>query len=611
MILNIEEDKMGKTIKKLILAFVLFASYSVIFGSTPTSITTTANPANATAYDFVTFTIDYANVGGAVINNYMIWDSIPLGFTFNEASANAAYAGSTVTWTLGTLNPGDTGTAYVVCQNMSGCLGGTNVWADAADSEGAASSISVSVPSCTFTPTITRTRTPTPLPTVIATDTPVNPTSITKTANPSNVTAMFGAQQVTYTIAYQNNTAADISGYSIWDTLPLGYVYNSSSAGGVNSLGVVTWNIGTLYAGVSGTVQVVAAPFLSFGPVMVNYANDSMGADSNAAVNQPSPTFSATVTLSTTQAATQTITQTVTQTTTQAATQTITQTVTQTTTQAATQASTQTITQTATLTITKTFTQTTTQAATLTITQTITQTMYFTSTSTVTPSFTPTIGMSGTFTFTQTQIPTATLTPTVTITWATAAVNVTVSHNPGTSWYINIDVNSSTPLASDPVVTVISPDGITQHTYTASLVQGTSIYQVKFLSDKGFADIGSISVSYIDMNGISGMTTTYTKVSTLGLKQWKVYKNVINPDKGEKCRVVFICGNGNLKVKVYNAGGIIIKELFNGKNDGKNNLCETQWDGTNTDGKKVASGVYIINLDTPDYSTNIKTAVIR
>jgi uncharacterized repeat protein (TIGR01451 family) len=585
MILNIEEDKMGKTIKKFILAFVLFASYSVIFGSTPTSITTTANPANVTAYGFVTFIIDYANVGGAVINNYMIWDSIPLGFTFNGASANAAYAGSTVTWTLGTLNPGDTGTAYVVCENMSGCLGGINVSADAADSEGAASSISVSVPSCTFTTTITGT--PTPLQTVIATDTPVNPTSITKTANPSNVTAMFGAQQVTYTIAYQNNTAADISGYSIWDTLPLGYVYNSSSAGGVNSLGVVTWNIGTLYAGVSGTVQVVAAPFLSFGPVMVNYANDSMGAASNAAVNQPSPTFSATVTPAATQVATQ------------VATQTITQTVTQTTTQAAT------------LTFTKTVTQTTTQAITLTITQTITQTMYFTSTSTATPSFTPTIGMSGTFTFTQTQIPTATLTPTVTITWATAVVNVTVSHNPGTSWYINIDVNSSTPLASDPVVTVISPDGITQHTYTASLVQGTSIYQVKFLSDKGFADIGSISVSYIDMNGISGMTTTYTKVSTLGLKQWKVYKNVINPDKGEKCRVVFICGNGNLKVKVYNAGGSIIKELFNGKNDGKNNLCETQWDGTNTDGKKVASGVYIINLDTPDYSTNIKTAVIR
>lgn len=128
------------------------------------------------------------------------------------------------------------------------------------------------------------------------------PTSITKIADPSSISSMLGNEPVTYTIVYENKTFFDINDYQIWDSLPAGYKYVSSSDGGTvsgnfNSGYVVNWNIGILAAvGVSSTVSVVVSPWLSYGPVSSNFAVDSEGAISTAIVNQPSPTGTPTCT---------------------------------------------------------------------------------------------------------------------------------------------------------------------------------------------------------------------------------------------------------------------------------------------------------------------------
>ena len=76
-------------------------------------------------------------------------------------------------------------------------------------------------------------------------------------------TAATGSN-ITYTITYGNTGAAAANGVVIRDPVPAGTTFVSATAGGTNVAGVVTWNIGTVNAGVTGqtvsfTVNVTAA----------------------------------------------------------------------------------------------------------------------------------------------------------------------------------------------------------------------------------------------------------------------------------------------------------------------------------------------------------------
>lgn len=59
---------------------------------------------------------------------------------------------------------------------------------------------------------------------------------------------------ITYYISYENTNAYDVTGVTIVDTLPAEVDYVSSTGGGSHSSGTVTWNIGTVVAGASGSV---------------------------------------------------------------------------------------------------------------------------------------------------------------------------------------------------------------------------------------------------------------------------------------------------------------------------------------------------------------------
>ncbi|MFN2387173.1 MAG: hypothetical protein ABR576_12975 [Thermoanaerobaculia bacterium] len=76
-------------------------------------------------------------------------------------------------------------------------------------------------------------------------------------------TATTGSN-ITYTITYGNTGAAAANGVVIRDPVPAGTTFVSATGGGTNVAGVVTWNIGTVNAGVTGqtvsfTVNVTAA----------------------------------------------------------------------------------------------------------------------------------------------------------------------------------------------------------------------------------------------------------------------------------------------------------------------------------------------------------------
>ncbi|MHB8092504.1 MAG: DUF7507 domain-containing protein [Syntrophales bacterium] len=97
-----------------------------------------------------------------------------------------------------------------------------------------------------------------------------------KTADSDPVAA--GAS-LTYTLRYENNGNASATGVKVMDTLPIGLIFQSASAGGVYSASdrTVTWNIGASPSGNSGvltvTVQVQAG--LAVGTTITNTANIS------------------------------------------------------------------------------------------------------------------------------------------------------------------------------------------------------------------------------------------------------------------------------------------------------------------------------------------------
>jgi uncharacterized repeat protein (TIGR01451 family) len=58
--------------------------------------------------------------------------------------------------------------------------------------------------------------------------------------------------QLTYTVTYGNSGGAAASGVVIRETLPAGTSFVSAAGGGTESGGIVTWNVGSLGAGVTG-----------------------------------------------------------------------------------------------------------------------------------------------------------------------------------------------------------------------------------------------------------------------------------------------------------------------------------------------------------------------
>jgi uncharacterized protein (TIGR03382 family) len=73
------------------------------------NLTLTKTAPATTAGNTITFTLAYANTGNAPAYNAVLTDVIPVGTTFNAASGGGTFALGTVTWNLGTLAIGATG----------------------------------------------------------------------------------------------------------------------------------------------------------------------------------------------------------------------------------------------------------------------------------------------------------------------------------------------------------------------------------------------------------------------------------------------------------------------------------------------------------------------
>lgn len=292
---------------------------------------------------------------------------------------------------------------------------------------------------------------------------------------------------------------------------------------------------------------------------------------------------------------------------------------------------------TATFTATETFTGTFTQTATDTFTptptftgtftqtstDTYTATSTFTPTATVTPSFTATATPTATSTCTDTITPTYTRTPTAVdtvdpcIASAAPKFSVKMVLDPETGNNDFFEIASTEQLSSPPILTVY-PHGNTcgskkeTLTFTAVLIPGSANkYAVLYPKQTGFGDIDRVVVTGKSACGREGKYDGGFDKEVISKKDVVIFKNVINPDEGERARITYKVNDGtNVKINVYTRKGAIVRTLFDGKAALKGN-CEAVWDGKDASGKTVSSGIYMIIVETDLYTVREKVAVTR
>jgi len=206
--------------------------------------------------DTITYTITYSNNSPVNATGVVITDILPAGLTFVSADNGGTYnaATRTITWNLGSLASGEgpyTVTYQVIVTQGAAVRTENTATIDSNDTDPAYATTAIYVPS---------------------------PLQIDKSADKLLVDprGVSPANQVTYTILYQNTGTAPLNGVTVTDIIPNGFLFVSASSPPLNtgveilsdSIGdddgicetleacsTITWNVGTLAAGASGSVD--------------------------------------------------------------------------------------------------------------------------------------------------------------------------------------------------------------------------------------------------------------------------------------------------------------------------------------------------------------------
>ncbi|HMP41993.1 MAG TPA: hypothetical protein PKA05_16560, partial [Roseiflexaceae bacterium] len=206
--------------------------------------------------DPITYTISYANDSPVSVTGTVISDTLPIGLTFVSATNGGSYnAGTrTITWNAGNLAAGDGPFSVSYSATI------TTPYPDAA-----------AIPLLNTATIDSNETVPATASERIFVDAPRPVLAIQKSAS-SAIVAPGG--QVVFTISYANTGNAIASSVVLTDTIPSGFTFVSATSSGNHSSGTVTWNIGSLAAGATGSVQLTlqaANPYTAANPA-VNYA---------------------------------------------------------------------------------------------------------------------------------------------------------------------------------------------------------------------------------------------------------------------------------------------------------------------------------------------------
>ncbi|MES2672928.1 MAG: InlB B-repeat-containing protein [Pseudomonadota bacterium] len=226
----------------------------------------------------LTFTLNYANDSTVSVTGASITGSLPSGATYVTCTGGTGCSNTlgSLSWPLGTLAGGATGSATLVLTVPSSWT--TSSLTQAATLAATAPDASPVTKAATSTVAVTG-------------YSAISAAAFTLTKS-ANATQIAPGGAVTYTIAYANYGGTSASSVVITDSLPAGMTYVSATGGGVNASNTVTWTIGAVAAGASGSVTVTAtaaSPFTAYtnpssNSAAINWSGGSTVTSSSVAV---------------------------------------------------------------------------------------------------------------------------------------------------------------------------------------------------------------------------------------------------------------------------------------------------------------------------------------
>jgi uncharacterized repeat protein (TIGR01451 family)/gliding motility-associated-like protein len=234
------------------------------------AITKKANAPTVLAGELISYTVEVRNTGTGPATNVTVTDQLPAGTFFISASNSVTHNAGLVTWSLGTINPGNSVTLNLVVQVGLTVPNGTVIINGVtAQSPDVATSVQ-NLPDPENAVTV-----------ISLPELSVSKLAASPKVNPGN--------NITYTITVSNLGTAIAQNVSVTDVLPTGTTFVSASNGGVHSNGTVTWTIANLSIGEQEELSLVvnAAANLTDGTQLPNTASAVSPADPTNIVSSP------------------------------------------------------------------------------------------------------------------------------------------------------------------------------------------------------------------------------------------------------------------------------------------------------------------------------------
>lgn len=199
------------------------------------SLTKTDNPDSVQPSEPIVYTFNWSVNGTNPVTNLTLTDPLPSGLTFVSASNGGTFANGTVTWLLGSHQPGDSGTVTVTTTVGISVANGTVVTNTATLSSAETPAVSASQTTAVTSPAIN-------IP-------PAGPVMTTLSVAKSVDLAFANpGDTANYTVNVKNTGTAKAINVVLTDTLPAGLTFVD---GGTSTK---TFTIGDLGTGVTATV---------------------------------------------------------------------------------------------------------------------------------------------------------------------------------------------------------------------------------------------------------------------------------------------------------------------------------------------------------------------
>jgi uncharacterized repeat protein (TIGR01451 family) len=233
----------------------------VSVGAPALTITKTASVSSAAPGDTVVYTLAVSNDSSVGVTNATVTDVLPDGLDYVSATGSSSYNSSnrTVTWLLGDIGAGagpvtvtltTTVTSPYPVSALTPVVNTASVTSDQTGATGASSAVYVDAPRARLSVQLEAAST------LVAWNT-----------------------TLTYTVRYANIGQLAASNATLTLPIPTGWSFVSAADGGTNVAGTVTWSLGSLAAGASGTTTVT----LRTGPAAYTGSNPSTATASLAA----------------------------------------------------------------------------------------------------------------------------------------------------------------------------------------------------------------------------------------------------------------------------------------------------------------------------------------